>query len=159
MRLPLGILTGVGFIGGGAILRRENLVLGVTTAATLWFVTVMGLCFGGGQTALGFASLALGLATLSVMKGIERRFKKEQRARLTLTFGSDGVKESEVSNFVASAGYKVRFLGVASTAPEGAHEMTCEIRWRALADQTYPPELLKKLSTRFSPSKMSWEML
>src|SRR6185437_6216889 len=46
MRLPLGILTGVGFIGAGAILRRDNLVLGVTTAATLWFVTVMGLCFG-----------------------------------------------------------------------------------------------------------------
>jgi putative Mg2+ transporter-C (MgtC) family protein len=41
MRLPLGILTGVGFIGGGAILRRDNLVLGVTTAATLWFVTVI----------------------------------------------------------------------------------------------------------------------
>jgi putative Mg2+ transporter-C (MgtC) family protein len=33
MRLPLGILTGVGFIGGGAILRRGNLVIGVTTAA------------------------------------------------------------------------------------------------------------------------------
>src|SRR5579863_7181345 len=39
MRLPLGILTGVGFIGGGAILRRGNLVIGVTTAATLWYVT------------------------------------------------------------------------------------------------------------------------
>ncbi len=45
MRLPLGILSGMGFIGGGAILRRDNMVLGVTTAATLWFVTVMGLAF------------------------------------------------------------------------------------------------------------------
>jgi uncharacterized membrane protein YhiD involved in acid resistance len=44
MRLPLGILTGVGFIGGGAILRRGDIVIGVTTAATLWFVTVLGLC-------------------------------------------------------------------------------------------------------------------
>jgi putative Mg2+ transporter-C (MgtC) family protein len=35
MRLPLGILTGVGFIGGGAILRRGSLIVGVTTAATL----------------------------------------------------------------------------------------------------------------------------
>jgi putative Mg2+ transporter-C (MgtC) family protein len=47
MRLPLGILTGMEFIGGGAILRRESLVLGVTAAATLWFVTVIGLCFRG----------------------------------------------------------------------------------------------------------------
>jgi putative Mg2+ transporter-C (MgtC) family protein len=35
MRLPLGILTGIGFIGG-AILHRGDLVLGVTTAATIW---------------------------------------------------------------------------------------------------------------------------
>jgi putative Mg2+ transporter-C (MgtC) family protein len=49
MRLPLGILTGMGFIGGGAILRRDSLVLGVTTAATLWFVTVIGLCFGAAR--------------------------------------------------------------------------------------------------------------
>jgi len=38
MRLPLGILTGMGFIGAGAILRRDNMVLGVTTAATLTVV-------------------------------------------------------------------------------------------------------------------------
>ncbi len=49
MRLPLGILSGIGFIGGGAILQRGDLVMGVTTAATLWFVTVMGLCFGAGS--------------------------------------------------------------------------------------------------------------
>ena len=52
MRLPLGILTGVGFIGGG-ILKRGDSIQGVTTAATLWFVTVIGLCFGGGQNELG----------------------------------------------------------------------------------------------------------
>ena len=33
MRLPLGILTGVGFIGGGAIIKRDDIVVGVTTAA------------------------------------------------------------------------------------------------------------------------------
>jgi putative Mg2+ transporter-C (MgtC) family protein len=36
MRLPLGILTGVGFLGGGAILKRGGSISGVTTAATLW---------------------------------------------------------------------------------------------------------------------------
>uniref|UniRef100_UPI003785187C MgtC/SapB family protein n=1 Tax=Methylocella sp. TaxID=1978226 RepID=UPI003785187C len=35
MRLPLGVLTGVGFIGAGAILRRDGLIVGVATAATL----------------------------------------------------------------------------------------------------------------------------
>src|ERR1700744_4067055 len=53
MRLPLGILSGMGFLGAGAIVRRPDLVIGVTTAATLWMVTVIGLCFGGGQFILG----------------------------------------------------------------------------------------------------------
>ena len=71
MRLPLGILTGMGFIGGGAILRRGNMVQGVTTAATLWIVTVIGLCLGGGQLALGMTTLALALITLWVLKRLE----------------------------------------------------------------------------------------
>src|SRR5580704_7935524 len=41
MRLPLGILTGVGFIGAGAIVRKDEFVLGITTAATIWFSTVV----------------------------------------------------------------------------------------------------------------------
>ncbi|QNB16039.1 hypothetical protein G5S35_30640 [Paraburkholderia tropica] len=49
MRLPLGILSGVGFIVAGSILRKDGLVQGVTTAATMWYVTVIGLCAGGGQ--------------------------------------------------------------------------------------------------------------
>src|ERR1700742_4688168 len=68
MRLPLGILTGMGFIGGGAILKKGDIVLGVTTAATLWFVTVLGLCFGGGQWVLGAAALAIGLVVLKGLK-------------------------------------------------------------------------------------------
>lgn len=52
MHLPLGILSGMGFIGAGAIVRRDNFVVGVTTAATMWFLPVLGLYFGGGQVIL-----------------------------------------------------------------------------------------------------------
>jgi putative Mg2+ transporter-C (MgtC) family protein len=69
MRLPLGILSGMGFIGAGAIVRTGNLVRGLTTAATLWFVTVLGLCFGGGQLVLGLAVLALGVLVVAPAKG------------------------------------------------------------------------------------------
>jgi putative Mg2+ transporter-C (MgtC) family protein len=52
MRLPLGILTGVGFIGGGAIIKRDDIAVGVTTAATLWSATVIGLCLAADRSAL-----------------------------------------------------------------------------------------------------------
>src|SRR5579859_3106208 len=52
-RLGAGVLTGIGFLGAGTIMRHENFVRGVTTAATLWVATVLGLAFGSGMFALG----------------------------------------------------------------------------------------------------------
>src|SRR6202789_1282180 len=78
MRLPLGILSGMGFIGAGAILRRDGLVFGVTTAATLWFVTVIGLCFGGGQLALGVAATLLALLVVSALRWVDHNIKQER---------------------------------------------------------------------------------
>jgi putative Mg2+ transporter-C (MgtC) family protein len=66
MRLPLGILSGMGFIGAGAIVRKSNLVRGLTAAATLWFATALGLCFGGGQLILGTSVLVIELVTSTV---------------------------------------------------------------------------------------------
>ena len=65
MRLPLGILSGIGFIGAGAILRKDGLVHGLTTAATLWFVTVLGLLCGGGQLILALTAIVLSRYSLA----------------------------------------------------------------------------------------------
>src|SRR5579862_6996788 len=80
MRLPLGILTGVGFIGAGTIVKKGDIIVGVTTAATLWLVTVIGLCFGGGQLILGIAATLLGLFALWVLKFVEDRMPRERAA-------------------------------------------------------------------------------
>jgi putative Mg2+ transporter-C (MgtC) family protein len=63
-RLPPGILTGVGFNGDGAIVRRAKMVLRITTAATMWFATVVGLCVGGGQIDLGSTATVIGFLVL-----------------------------------------------------------------------------------------------
>jgi putative Mg2+ transporter-C (MgtC) family protein len=48
-RLAAGILTGIGFLGAGVIVREGTTVRGVTTAAVLWYVTILGLVFGSGH--------------------------------------------------------------------------------------------------------------
>ena len=84
MRLPLGILTGVGFIGAGAIVKKGEMVLGVTTAATMWFATVVGLCLGGGQIILGSTATVLGFLILWAFRLGERRLETYQRGALTV---------------------------------------------------------------------------
>jgi putative Mg2+ transporter-C (MgtC) family protein len=112
MRLPLGILTGVGFIGGGVILRRDNLIVGVTTAATLWAVTVIGLCLGGGQIKLGIAATAIALAALWVLDWIESRLRRERRVRLTVEIDGGALSESAVRNMLEAAGLRIAGLEV-----------------------------------------------
>jgi putative Mg2+ transporter-C (MgtC) family protein len=90
MRLPLGILTGIGFIGAGAILRRGDMVLGATTAATIWFVAVLGICFGGGQIWLGLAALGLGLFVLWILEWVEPLIRRDRLASLTVAISAKG---------------------------------------------------------------------
>ena len=109
MRLPLGILTGVGFIGGGTILRRGDLVTGVTTAATLWVVTVIGLCFGGGQLSLGIAGTVLTVLTLSALRWLDARIPREQRAVLVIRAAPDDELSDRLNALIAPLGYHAAF--------------------------------------------------
>jgi putative Mg2+ transporter-C (MgtC) family protein len=107
MRLPLGVLTGVGFIGAGTILRRNDLVTGVTTAATLWLVTVIGLCFGGGQYVLGWTATGLGLAALRALGLVERRIPRERIVRLTVECDSSGPDQTDLMSRLDAGKLKV----------------------------------------------------
>src|SRR6202051_4048297 len=80
MRLPLGILSGMGFIGAGAIVRTDNVVHGLTTAATLCFLPGLALCFGGGQLALGMVGMPLGILVLEGLKRVENRWRQDRHA-------------------------------------------------------------------------------
>jgi putative Mg2+ transporter-C (MgtC) family protein len=118
MRFPLGILTGVGFIGGGAILRRGDLVTGVTTAATLWYVTVVGLCFGGGQVLLGWVATAVGALVLWAVEWLEGFIAVQCHARLTLRLDEGGPSDHAIRQRLRESALAVNAVVVTL---EGAH--------------------------------------
>ena len=132
MRLPLGVLTGMGFIGAGAILRCGDRVNGLTTAATLWLATTLGQCFGAGQHGLGLAALGLGIAILWALKRLERRLPRERRAELSLRVGDGGPDDGELCGLMASAGYKICDWKVADSRKGDAlrRNVRCEVHWQ-----------------------------
>jgi putative Mg2+ transporter-C (MgtC) family protein len=156
MRLPLGILSGMGFIGGGVILKRENLVLGVTTAATLWFVTVLGLCFGGGQLALGTVAFLIAIFVLSFFKAIELKMRSVRRGTLTVAVGRDGPGEGEIRRLILDSAFQIVTTGSRYDHGDERREWTCELRWRARADETGEPEFLRVLEQRNGVSSLCW---
>jgi putative Mg2+ transporter-C (MgtC) family protein len=130
MRLPLGILSGIGFIGAGAILKRGDIVFGLTTAATLWYVTVMGLCFGGGQLGTGVAAFAIGIAVLWGLHKMEREMPREQSGTLRLSVAAGGPDESELEKLLRGEGFRIASVSVAmDLLAEGKNSYTWKLKW------------------------------
>jgi putative Mg2+ transporter-C (MgtC) family protein len=149
MRLPLGILSGIGFIGAGAIIKRGDLIIGVTTAATLWFVTVMGLCFGGGQLELGVASFALALVILAGLKKIEDRMSRRQSATLRIRVGTDGPTQFEIESVLANAGISVTNGSLSYEKSPGENRVFgWKIRWKSRRRDASPPNVIQNLASR-----------
>src|ERR1700735_1219722 len=126
MRLPLGILTGVGFIGGGAILKRGDLVRGVTTASTLWVVTIIGLCLGCGQLGPGMAATVLSVLTLWALKWLDVLMSREQRARIIIE--SDLI--DEFPSVIAPLAYAARLEGQTRDVTGPRMRLGYDVIWR-----------------------------
>jgi len=156
MRLPLGILSGMGFIGAGAIVRRGDLVEGITTAATLWYVTVMGLCFGGGQLALGLAALALGAFILWCLKWAEHRIGIPRRASLEVAFATGSPVEQQVYAALAAAGYEVAGQSRSLSRHGECCEVRYDLRWRDFGRASDTPDFADELARRDDVDRLEW---
>jgi putative Mg2+ transporter-C (MgtC) family protein len=75
-RIAAQIVTGVGFLGGGAILRSGTHVSGMTTAATIWVNAAIGMTAGAGEYAMATAATAITLIVLVVLPPIEQYFDR-----------------------------------------------------------------------------------
>ncbi|WP_370237271.1 MgtC/SapB family protein [Brevundimonas sp.] len=72
-RMAHGVLTGIGFLCAGVIFRAGFSIHGLTTAASLWTVSALGILFGAGLFWLGWAGALATLAVLAALKLISRR--------------------------------------------------------------------------------------
>jgi putative Mg2+ transporter-C (MgtC) family protein len=145
MRLPLGILTGVGFIGGGTILKRGDLVTGVTTAATLWVMTVVGLCLGGGQLILGMSISLLSAGTLLGLGWADRRIPRQQRALIAVEAASADAASSSLAELIGPMGYRAHLRKQTKNDTSQRTQLWFDVTWRRAEVAGPPFDLLKAI--------------
>lgn len=137
MRLPLGILAGIGLIGAGAILRRDGFATGLATAATLWFATTIGLCAGAGQLVLAALGAVLGVAVLAGLKPLERRLPHRRHAWLSIdeprSEGGDTPRTHAMLDRLAGLRCRIRLTGTQCHTATGAICRRFEVDWTARA--------------------------
>ncbi len=83
-RLGAQVISGIGFLGAGAIIKEGITVRGLTTAATLWSVACVGLACGAGFYSGAFITAALIMVALLFLKRFRSKFKKCEDLRLNI---------------------------------------------------------------------------
>ncbi|TCK86765.1 putative Mg2+ transporter-C (MgtC) family protein [Natranaerovirga hydrolytica] len=76
-RIAQGVISGIGFLGAGTILRDGNKVRGLTTAASIWMVACIGLIVGSGLYSIGIVATIIVIFALMALGKVERTFIKK----------------------------------------------------------------------------------
>ncbi|HYF51624.1 MAG TPA: MgtC/SapB family protein [Planctomycetota bacterium] len=129
-RLSAGVLTGMGFLGAGSIIRQENVVRGVTTAAVLWFTTMLGLTFGAGYIALGMVAFGVAVLTLFVLPTVEGWVKNDWYATVTITSQIDGPSEIDLRRMLKDMGVRVKNVDLEYNLDERKKVVQYELKFK-----------------------------
>lgn len=113
-RIAQGIMTGIGFLGAGVIMKERLSVRGLTTAASIWITAAIGILAGiGFYNAVALVTV-LTLGTLSIYRVIERKIPSLFYFRLLLRFHRDAaMAEQEARRIIIGHGFTVASIGYA----------------------------------------------
>jgi putative Mg2+ transporter-C (MgtC) family protein len=107
-RMAQGIMTGIGFLGAGVIVKEGLTVRGLTTAASIWITAAIGILTGIGFYFAAGVGVVLTLGTLSVFRWIESKIPTEFYANFSVRFARDAVmEESALRELVSRHGFSV----------------------------------------------------
>jgi putative Mg2+ transporter-C (MgtC) family protein len=110
-RMAQGIMTGIGFVGAGAIIKEGFTVRGLTTAASIWITAAIGILTGIGFYFAALVGTVLTLGTLSAFRWIEARLPSETYALFMVRFKRDAaMAEPELRSLVQANGFSLHNL-------------------------------------------------
>ncbi|MGP1594597.1 MAG: MgtC/SapB family protein [Treponema sp.] len=118
-RIAAQVVSGMGFLGGGAILKLGANVKGLTTAASIWVVACIGLVTGCGMYAASITMIVLTMITLSIMHHFERLlFPARQNKFLEIHFTDNEIKTAEITEILSNYAISVLSTNVRQSKRE-----------------------------------------
>lgn len=156
-RLAAGVLTGMGFLGAGAIIKEGVSVRGMTTAATLWSVSILGLIFGAGAFMLGGILWALMVVTLMGLPYIEHWVKNDWYGWIDIRCALDGVDDAEIRARLERHGVKVKRVGLTYNFEKEERHVRIELKFKQAPLYNLAREVLDDLRTIPGVRELRWE--
>jgi len=128
-RMAQGIMTGIGFLGAGTIVKDGLSVRGLTTAASIWITAAIGILIGIGFQVPALIATILTLGTLSVFRWIEGRMPSQFYAHFAVRFSRrQTMSEGDVRRLLSEYGFTVANLNYRLDADADFFEYQMVIR-------------------------------
>jgi putative Mg2+ transporter-C (MgtC) family protein len=122
-RVVQGIVTGVGFLGAGVIMKEGLSISGLTTAASIWASSAIGVLVGVGFYAAAILLTALSAALMVWGSRIEARLPSRHAIGITLRFAAGSAPgEPELGGWLRDCGYELAHGSIAIQAEDGQAE-------------------------------------
>ena len=111
LALISGIVTGIGFLGAGALIKTTDHVFGFTTAASIWFFAIFGLIIGVGQYEIGLIMYLLVWAVIFIDKRLEQKGIGSYQKKLEIV-ANKRLTGEEIFDVVGTKRYKIVCMNV-----------------------------------------------
>jgi len=122
-----GIVTGIGFLGAGVILRDGVNVRGLSTAASIWTAAAIGIVVGVGMYGVAIVATLATVVLMSGFKRLEMRLPHRRLLKVAITLGEPAALSLErVADFMKGFGYSVLELSVTSAEKHFAYDLVLQ---------------------------------
>ena len=147
-RMAQGIMTGIGFLGAGVIMREGLSVRGLTTAASIWITAAIGILAGVGFFSVVAIVTVLTLGILTIFRWIESKVPTLVLAHNLLRFRRDKVMpESELRDLITRHGFTIANMSYSLTEEGKYYEYCMMIRTRKAKNLQLLSQTLSKLDS------------
>ena len=139
-RIAANIVTGVGFLGAGVILRDGGKVIGLTTAATIWLTAAVGMGLGGGEYVTSGVMVLVAMIVLWLLPAVEHRIdnvREERTYEVVCPVSAD--KFETLEQTFLDCGLRIQ----SHRQVKSGEEMTCS--WHAAGSPKKHDALMRKL--------------
>jgi putative Mg2+ transporter-C (MgtC) family protein len=100
-RIAAQVVSGIGFLGAGAIIRLGSSIRGITTAASIWLISAIGLCIGAGLFTISAVTVAFALFTLVILEKVEHKWFPQMLVKtLLLEFNQQNIPEESIKDLL-----------------------------------------------------------
>jgi putative Mg2+ transporter-C (MgtC) family protein len=153
-RIASYAIASMGFLGAGAIITGKGTVKGLTTAASMWLVTGIGLAIGAGFFVPAITSMFLGLIVLYGFRQIKRHLPKDEHTLLTLVFDQTQGPMEQIKAILIS--HKVVINFISYYLDQHQNRVTYKMRLQCRMDIPWG-HLVHEIKAVGELREMSWE--